>query len=180
MSKESWPRNWDTLSLRCRHAESLCPTSGAIPLALHATSGRQPTFRPPRPTAARRLERAVCLLLELCPMQTTPADIVFACTHCTASYVVDASAAGMTIQCQGCNRSIAVPQPSSGSETRATSEPTGHLADLERRLKENESQRTEITSYINQHTIQLARWQLRLQTLEERRKELTAEIRSLS
>ena len=42
--------------------------------------------------------------------------------------------------------------------------------------KENESQRTEIPGYINQHSIQLHRWQLRLQTLNERKKELAAEI----
>jgi hypothetical protein len=43
--------------------------------------------------------------------------------------------------------------------------------DLLRRLKENESQRTEITRYISQLNIQLHRWQLRLQTLNERKKE---------
>ena len=37
--------------------------------------------------------------------------------------------------------------------------------------KENESQRTEIPGYINQHSIQLHRWQL-----NERKKELAAEI----
>jgi len=42
--------------------------------------------------------------------------------------------------------------------------------------KENESQRTEIPGYINQLSIQLHRWQLRLQTLNERKKELAAEI----
>ena len=44
-------------------------------------------------------------------------------------------------------------------------------------MKENESQRTEITSYINQLSIQLHRWQLRLQTLNERKKELEEEAR---
>jgi hypothetical protein len=42
--------------------------------------------------------------------------------------------------------------------------------------KENESQRTEITGYVNQFSIQLHRWQLRLQTLNERKKELPAEM----
>ena len=55
------------------------------------------------------------------------------------------------------------------------------LEKLQRCLKENESQRIEITSYINQHSIQLHRWQLfRLQTLEERKKELMDEILGLS
>jgi chromosome segregation ATPase len=48
--------------------------------------------------------------------------------------------------------------------------------DLLRRLKKNESKRTEITGYISQLSIQLHRWQLRLQTLNERKKELAAEI----
>jgi hypothetical protein len=36
----------------------------------------------------------------------------------------------------------------------------------------------EITAYINQLSIQLHRWQLRLQTLNERRKELENELRA--
>jgi hypothetical protein len=51
-------------------------------------------------------------------------------------------------------------------------------ADLEHCLKENESQRTEITGYINQLNIQLHRWQLRLQTLNERKQQLEAELAS--
>ena len=51
------------------------------------------------------------------------------------------------------------------------------LTDLQRKLKENESQRTEITSYINQLSIQLHRWKLRLQTLNERKTELEEELR---
>jgi hypothetical protein len=47
---------------------------------------------------------------------------------------------------------------------------------LRRQLKENESQRTEVTGYINQLSIQLHRWQLRLQTLEERRKQLENDL----
>jgi uncharacterized protein (DUF3084 family) len=49
---------------------------------------------------------------------------------------------------------------------------------VRQQLKENESQRIEVTGYINQLTIQLHRWQLRLQTLEERRKDLEAQLES--
>jgi chromosome segregation ATPase len=52
-------------------------------------------------------------------------------------------------------------------------------AELQRCLKENESQRTEIDSYINQLNIQLHRWQLRLQTLNERNRDLKAELAAL-
>jgi chromosome segregation ATPase len=51
------------------------------------------------------------------------------------------------------------------------------LTDLQRKLNENESQRTEVTSYINQLSIQVHRWKLRLQTLNERKTELEAELR---
>ncbi len=61
----------------------------------------------------------------------------------------------------------------SASAASAPQEPT----DLQRKLKENESQRTEITGYINQLSIQLHRWKLRLQTLNERKTELEEELR---
>jgi len=50
------------------------------------------------------------------------------------------------------------------------------VSDLQRQLKENESQRTEVTGYINQLSIQLHRWQLRMKTLKERQEKLEAEI----
>lgn len=53
------------------------------------------------------------------------------------------------------------------------------MAELQRHLKENESQRTEINGYINQLSIQLHRWQLRLQTLNERNKQLADEMAGL-
>ena len=59
------------------------------------------------------------------------------------------------------------PLPDHGSDT---------LADLQRQLKENQSQRTEITGYINQLNIQLHRWQLRIKSLNERQKELESRI----
>ena len=53
------------------------------------------------------------------------------------------------------------------------------LAELQHHLQENESQRTEINGYINQLSIQLHRWQLRLQTLNERNKQLADEMTGL-
>ena len=74
-----------------------------------------------------------------------------------------------------------MPHPSAaqGSASLAESVPQvieEKLAELRRHLKENESQRTEVNGYINQLSIQLHRWQIRIQTLDERNKELTAEI----
>jgi DNA-directed RNA polymerase subunit M/transcription elongation factor TFIIS len=108
-------------------------------------------------------------------------DIVFNCPKCGAALVVTRAAAGLLVNCQECDEPIAVPEASLPPRNEAAaSEPNAHLANLQSRLKENESQRTEITSYINQHSIQLQRWQLRLQTLEERKQELMNEILGLS
>src|SRR5215217_7190984 len=37
-------------------------------------------------------------------------DIVFACSHCATSFVVDAAAAGVTLQCQNCGKPTTVPK----------------------------------------------------------------------
>jgi transcription elongation factor Elf1 len=107
-----------------------------------------------------------------------PHDITFACSHCHSALVVDAAAAGMTLDCQRCGKPTPVPMvaPRDNSSADAQSK----MADIQRRLKENESQRTEITGYINQLSIQLHRWQLRLHTLNERKTELDEELRKTS
>ncbi len=99
-------------------------------------------------------------------------DIIFSCMHCAASFVVDAAAAGVTLACQNCNKQTTVPHPS-------VEEATGmalRISELQHQLKENDSQHTEVTGYINQLSIQLHRWQLRLQTLVERRTKLQDEL----
>jgi hypothetical protein len=111
-------------------------------------------------------------------VEISPAkDITFACSHCTSPLVVDAAAAGMTLPCQKCGKPTVVPAVPAIGAMRAA-EPNNRVAELRRQLKENESQRTEITGYINQLSIQLHRWQLRLQTLEERRQQLDTELQS--
>ena len=102
-------------------------------------------------------------------------DIVFACSHCSMSYVVDAAAAGMALDCQRCGKPTIVPKIS----IEAAAENAARISDLQHQLKENESQRTEITGYINQLSIQLHRWQLRLQSLNERQQKLQAELAAL-
>jgi septal ring factor EnvC (AmiA/AmiB activator) len=99
-------------------------------------------------------------------------DLLFKCQQCASPLVVNAAAAGMTLNCQRCGKPTLVPMVSAS----AASGPQ-ELTDLQRKLKENESQRTEITSYINQLSIQLHRWKLRLQTLNERKTELEEELR---
>src|ERR1043165_3896383 len=108
-------------------------------------------------------------------METPSSDIVFACSNCATSYVVDAAAAGMTVNCQKCGKPTTVPK----ATIVAAAENAVRISDLQHQLKENESQRTEITSYINQLSIQLHRWQLRLQSLNERQQKLEGELASL-
>jgi len=109
-------------------------------------------------------------------MAASGTDIVFACLHCATPYVVDAAAAGVTLQCQRCGKPTTV--PSSGLTEAAQN--AARISELQHQLKENESQRTEITSYINQHSIQLHRWQLRLKDLNERQQKLQGELASLT
>ena len=103
-------------------------------------------------------------------------DITFACSHCTSPLVVDAAAAGMSLPCQNCGKPTAVPAVPNVGASGPGAEPNSKVAELRRQLKENDSQRTEVTGYINQTSIQLHRWQLRLQTLEERRKQLENDL----
>ena len=109
------------------------------------------------------------------------ADIFFKCEHCGVSLVVDGTAAGMTLQCQQCGKPANVPVLSTVKAATQSPLPSASakLAELQHHLKENESQRTEINGYINQLSIQLHRWQLRLQTLNERNKQLSDEMRGL-
>jgi hypothetical protein len=106
-----------------------------------------------------------------------PSDLFFKCTHCGASLVVDSAAAGMVLDCQKCGKPTTVPVAIAA--TASSENPPIREAELRRHLRENDSQRTEITSYINQLNIQLHRWHLRLQTLDERNAELNAEVDAL-
>ena len=108
--------------------------------------------------------------------QESSSDIIFACTHCAASFIVDSAAAGITLDCQKCGKPTTVPN----ATVAAVAEDPSQVLALQRQLKENESQRVEITGYINQLSIQLHRWQLRLQTLKERQQKLQSELAAAS
>jgi len=114
---------------------------------------------------------------------TEGADVTFSCERCGAPLVVDGAAAGLTLNCQRCGGPTTVPHPSAPDRPEGAPREEGapltieeRLAELRRHLKENESQRTEVNGYINQLSIQLHRWQLRMQTLDERNRELMAEV----
>jgi chromosome segregation ATPase len=80
----------------------------------------------------------------------------------------------MTLTCRRCGKPTVVP-----SAANAPLALSAQITEVQRRLKENESQRTEVTSYINQLCIQLHRWKLRLQTLNERKDQLEGVLKSL-
>ena len=103
-------------------------------------------------------------------------DIVFDCDHCSTPLVVDVAAAGLAVQCQGCSKPTRVPH----QMAPVSAETAAKILDLEHQLKENESQRTEITSYIHQHSIQLHRWQLRLKDLNDRKARLDGELAAIA
>jgi hypothetical protein len=77
----------------------------------------------------------------------------------------------MSLSCQDCGKLTAVPKPS-----EPAADAVARLQGIQRPLTENESQRTEVTGYINQFSIQLHRWQLRLQTLNECKQQLEKEL----
>ncbi len=98
-------------------------------------------------------------------------DILFHCQHCQAALVVNRSAAGLRLICQKCGQLTTVPKPEEPSASTLA-----YAEEIRGKLTENESQRAEVTGYINQLTIQLHRWQLRLQTLNERKAQLEKEL----
>jgi len=81
----------------------------------------------------------------------------------------------MKLDCQKCGKPTTVPNPA----LEAAAANSIKISDLQHQLKENESQRIEITSNINQLSIQLHRWQLRLQTLKERQDNLQTELAAI-
>jgi DNA-directed RNA polymerase subunit M/transcription elongation factor TFIIS len=98
-------------------------------------------------------------------------DIFFHCQHCKAALVANRSAAGMNLACQKCGQQTLVPQPQDPDANAQA-----YAEELRGKLKENESQRAEVTGYINQLTIQLHRWQLRMQSLDERKAQLEKDL----
>ena len=90
--------------------------------------------------------------------------------------MVDHAAAGMTLNCERCGSPTQVPVASVTPVSDSVAPPNARQQELQRLLKENDSQRVEVTSYINQLCIQLHRWKLRLQTLNERKQQLEAEV----
>jgi hypothetical protein len=103
-------------------------------------------------------------------------DIVFQCQHCKGELVVAGTDARLSMQCTRCGKLTAVPRK---IKRAVTVDPAAQIEETQRKLTENASQRTEVTGYINQASIQLHRWQLRLQQLNERKEQLEKELAAL-
>ena len=114
------------------------------------------------------------------PVTTAARKIVFQCPRCRTTLRVDPTAAGTTLNCEECQKLIRVPGKRAASKAPAEAAPVNpkKTAELERCLKENESQRTEVTGQMNQLNNQLHRCQLRLQTLNQRKQQLEKELNS--
>jgi hypothetical protein len=145
--------------------------------------------------------------IETAGVQVTERDIVFECPHCGGELVVDMDGAGMKVACTLCNGAIVVPEyrgPSLQFLQAATAKLTKAIqtarnaspkkfhfeehssdelkriqSELQRALRESQAQTTEVRGHIHHATIQLHRYQLKLEVIQERQSELKAELDAL-
>ena len=122
--------------------------------------------------------------------QGSTRDIFFECPSCQKSMVIDESASGMPIPCPGCGAGVIVP-PKSTTEA-AVPVPGVDLAGLESRLaalgsklKELQTQRTEINNNIgvrlndiNRQMVLLARLETSQQQVLQDWQELVAQVKA--
>jgi hypothetical protein len=141
-------------------------------------------------------------------LEITERDIVFECPHCHGELVVDLEGAGLSLTCVHCGRTVTVPEyhgPSLHFLEAATSKLTEALrnarkgsprkldfsnhsaaelvkrrADLERQSQEIQAQSAEIRGQVNHSLIQLHRYQLKLDMLNESQAELETELKAIA
>jgi predicted RNA-binding Zn-ribbon protein involved in translation (DUF1610 family) len=141
-------------------------------------------------------------------LEITERDIVFECPHCHGELVVDLEGAGLAFNCVHCGQSVTVPEyhgPSLYFLEQATSKLTealrnarraapkkfdlaGRTADelmerrteLEGQLQEMREQSAEIRGQVNHAMIQLHRYQLKLEMLNESHAELETELKAIA
>jgi hypothetical protein len=141
-------------------------------------------------------------------LEITERDIVFECPHCHGELVVDLEGAGMSLACVHCGQTVTVPEyhgPSLHFLEAATSKLTEALrnarkgsprkfdfsnrsaaelvtrrAELERQSQEIQAQSAEIRGQVNHALIQLHRYQLKLDMLNESQAELETELKTIA
>ena len=146
--------------------------------------------------------------IETAGVQVTERDIVFECPHCGGELAVDMDGAGMEVNCAHCGTKLVVPEyhgPSLQFLQAATSKLAKAIQaarnatpkkyqfegltsdELKRRqnelqlvLREIQTQVNEVKGHIHHATIQLHRYQLRLEVIQERQSELKAELDALT
>lgn len=145
--------------------------------------------------------------IESAGVQVTERDIVFDCPNCGGELAIDMDGAGMEVNCAHCGTKLTVPEyhgPSlqflqaatsklakaiqaARTATPKTYQFEGLTADelnrrqteLQRSLRETQTQLTEVKGHIHHAAIQLHRYQLRLEVIQERQSELKAELEAL-
>jgi hypothetical protein len=145
--------------------------------------------------------------VEAAGVQVTERDVVFDCPHCGGELIVDMDGAGMKLPCALCDCLITIPEYHGPSlqflqaataklakaiqtarnaspkkfhfEGRSADELSRIENDLQRALRESQAQTTEVRGHIHHATIQLHRYQLKLEVIQERQSELKAELEAL-
>jgi hypothetical protein len=140
-------------------------------------------------------------------LEITERDIVFECPHCKGELVVDLDGAGLTLACVHCGQSVTVPEyhgPSLHFLEAATAKLTEALrnarkgsprkfdlsnrtpgdlvlrrTELERQIQEIQAQTAELRGQVNHALIQLHRYQLKLEMLNESQAERETELKAI-
>ncbi|HYY29342.1 MAG TPA: hypothetical protein VE860_15420 [Chthoniobacterales bacterium] len=146
--------------------------------------------------------------IESAGVQVTERDIVFDCPHCGGELAIDMDGAGMEVNCAHCGARLTVPEYQGPSlqflqaatsklakaiqaarnatpkkyhfEGRTTDDLSHRKMELQRALRETQTQVNEVKGHIHHATIQLHRYQLRLEIIQERQAELKAELDALT
>jgi hypothetical protein len=141
-------------------------------------------------------------------LEITERDIVFECPHCHGELVVDLEGAGLSLICVHCGQTVTVPEyhgPSLHFLEAATSKLTEALrnarkgsprkfdltyrpaadlvarrTELERQSQEIQAQSAELRGQVNHALIQLHRYQLKLEMLNESHAELETELKAIA
>jgi len=141
-------------------------------------------------------------------LEITERDIVFECPHCHQELVVDLEGAGLAVSCAHCGQSVSVPEyhgPSLYFLEEATSKLTEALrnarkaapkkfdltnrtaddlmarrTELEHQLQELRAESAELRGQVNHAMIQLHRYQLKLEMLNESHGELEMELKAIA
>jgi hypothetical protein len=145
--------------------------------------------------------------IETAGVQVTERDIVFDCPQCGGELAIDMDGAAMEVNCVHCGNPLTVPEYHGPSlqflqaatsklakaiqaarnaspkkfhfEGRTPDDLNRRQNELQRALRESQTQLTEIKGHIHHATIQLHRYQLKLEVIQERQSELKAELEAL-